>query len=182
MKDLSVLMQELGKNVSDLAAFDKNSHFKVLGEHLTGSLSEIYGDMEATETINLHDPIKDYIYVSGGVKDVMDNRIKAEKAISTSKAALEAETAKYAKRKDRRDSSLDKSEKLIADTKDKVERVQAEYTYITHSLAGEMDSFNDKKTQDFKEIVSNYAMSQIHALEQAQAVWHKVLQDVDSVK
>lgn len=127
--------------------------------------------------------VKDYIGITGAVKDVLNERVKAWHAWQSVQASLIKKRenkvrAELAQKQDR----VNQLRQEIAETERQLEMAQENFEKISRIIKKEFDLFEIQKCEDFKKTIVKYMEGMLTAQETLVGHWERYLPEVKQIE
>eukprot|EP00162_Nutomonas_longa_P016990 comp23166_c0_seq1/m.58389 comp23166_c0_seq1/g.58389 ORF comp23166_c0_seq1/g.58389 comp23166_c0_seq1/m.58389 type:complete len:596 (+) comp23166_c0_seq1:26-1813(+) len=188
-EDMSTLTQKLGVLFQDIVPAEAlhgslSQALEATAKAMSAGISRVHALYAEVEKISLLDPIREYLGLFDGAKDMLTNRLTALKNYQKAAAEVSSSATKLAKLKDEVEKKMrskganDKDNQKVAEAQAShqekealMEKRKTEFLDFDRRMLIELKRFHMEKAYDFREILLDYCKSQYEATQKAASVW-----------
>eukprot|EP00163_Fabomonas_tropica_P031973 TRINITY_DN780_c0_g1_i5.p1 TRINITY_DN780_c0_g1~~TRINITY_DN780_c0_g1_i5.p1 ORF type:complete len:191 (+),score=55.17 TRINITY_DN780_c0_g1_i5:195-767(+) len=170
---------KMGNHFSELCEMEQDENFadalRDVSNHFISALSTVHCLLSETERVQLQEPIKEYVGLCEGVKDVMKNRVNALKEYMKASTAVDNGKSKLSKLRDDFEKKIakkggtdekgwakvQKEEETLKELEKTLETKKSEFERISEQFFSEMKRFQDDRIMDFRDILLEYVQQHI---------------------
>jgi len=176
----------LSKSLVVLSGCEDNSKLSAALSQLADleeKVEKVHEDQAKADFFLLSELVKDYIGITGAVKDVLNERVKAWHAWQSVQASLIKKRenkvrAELAQKQDR----VNQLRQEIAETERQLEMAQENFEKISRIIKKEFDLFEIQKCEDFKKTIVKYMEGMLTAQETLVGHWERYLPEVKQIE
>jgi len=176
----------LSKSLVVLSGCEDNSKLSAALAQLADleeKVEKCHEDQAKADFFLLSELVKDYIGITGAVKDVLNERVKAWHAWQAVQASLikkrESKVrAELAQKQDR----VNQLRQEIAETERQLEMAQENFEKISRIIKKEFEVFEIQKCVDFKKTIVKYMEGMLTAQETLVGHWERYLPEVKQIE
>jgi len=176
----------LSKSLVVLSGCEDNSKLSAALAQLADleeKVEKVHEDQAKADFFLLSELVKDYIGITGAVKDVLNERVKAWHGWQSVQASLikkrESKVrAELAQKQDR----VNQLRQEIAETERQLEMAQENFEKISRIIKKEFEVFEIQKCEDFKKTIVKYMEGMLTAQETLVGHWERYLPEVKQIE